>query len=169
MTAIGPYSQAYSLSSECLSPKLRVCRNDRKIEYDKSSIMGILSRTPIYSKFARILQIANMDGIYNQSQADFTLLVVPDMYIPDDFMKTIDTGSARRIVKSSTFNRIIPSILLKDSPATYFMTTDETTKLFVINLYGETIINNRIKFLSMDIRASNGMIHTIDTLIVPYV
>jgi len=167
MTAIGPYTQS-SVKYTHNDPQIRFCRDDKKIAYDKSSIMGILSRTPIFSKFARILQIAQMDGIYDQPQANFTLLAVQNTDISDEFMETIDVGDARRIVKSSSFNRIIPSFLLEDSPVTYFMTTDEGTKLFITNLYGETMINNKIGFKNKDISASNGMIHVIDKVIIPY-
>ncbi len=168
MTAIGPYSQSYMMTHMYSTPDLRVCQNKGKIVYDKSSIMGILDRTPIYSKFARILQIAQMDGVYNQLQANFTLFVTPDSYVSDDLMKSIDVGDARRIVKSSSLKGIIPSVLIEDSPATYFMTTDERTKLFVTNLRGETLINDGIRVIEKDIRASNGMIHTINNVIIPY-
>jgi uncharacterized surface protein with fasciclin (FAS1) repeats len=88
--------------------------------------------------------------------------------VSDDLMKSIDVGDARRIVKSSSLKGIIPSVLIEDSPATYFMTTDERTKLFVTNLRGETLINDGIRVIEKDIRASNGMIHTINNVIIPY-
>lgn len=168
MTAIGPYSQSYMMSHMYSMQDLRACKNKGKIEYDNGTIMGILNRTPVYSKFARILQIAQMDGIYNQSQANFTLFVAPDSCVSDELMRSIDVGDARRIVKSSSLNRIIPSVLIEDSPATYFMTTDERTKLFITNLHGVTLINDGIRVVEKDISASNGMIHTIDNVIIPY-
>lgn len=167
MTAIGPYSQSYMMSHMYSIPDLRVSTG--KIDYDKSSMIGVLNRTPIYSKFTQILQRAKMDGTYNQPQANFTLFIVSNSNIPDGFVESLDVGDARRIVKSSSFNRIIPSIILEDSPANYFTTTDEITKLFITNLYGETFINNNIKVIAKDISCSNGMMHVVNNVIIPYV
>lgn len=167
MTAIGPYSQSYMMSHMYSIPDLRV--KNGVVVYDRGSIMGILSRTPIYSKFARILQIAQMDGIYNDSQANFTLLIVSNENIPNNLIESLDVGDAKRIVKASSLKRIIPLMLLEDSPATYFLTTDDKTKLFVTNLYGKTMINDKINVLHGDIRATNGMIHVVNQLIIPVV
>ena len=64
-------------------------------------------------------------------------------------------------------DRKIPSELLEDSPASYFMTKDPPNRLFVSNISGRTYINNNVNVIHKDMMFANGIIHVVDALLWP--
>jgi uncharacterized surface protein with fasciclin (FAS1) repeats len=137
-----------------------------------TSISGIIEQNSNFSKFKYILELSGLKGIYNASQADFTLLVPSDKSlsnIPEGIFLNMDNATARHIVQSSTLRRRIPIELLEDSPAAYFQTKVPHNPLFITNMNGITYINNSIRIIQSNIEGSNGIIHVIDNLIIPYI
>jgi len=135
-----------------------------------TSLMAIISNHPDFSKFRYMVKLAKLEGIFNSTQADFTIFVPSDKAIAglgDSVFMNMDDAVARHIVKSSTLDRKIPSDLLEDSPASYFLTKDPPNRLFITNISGRTYINNDINVIHKDMQASNGLIHVVDKLIWP--
>ena len=167
MVSIGPYVEELNFRHMFDIPDLRV---KRKQCYPKGTIMGIIERTPQFSKFRQIIKNARMEGPLGDLQVDATLFITSDEYLTEmdeSVVQKMDMSTARHIVKSSMLKRNITSDLLKDSPATYFNTEDSPNRLFVSNISGRTYINNDINIVDGDIFASNGVIHVIDKLILP--
>ena len=69
---------------------------------DKDSIMGILQYTPKYSLFAFMARLANLEGILNSLQADYTLFIPSNKYIErkysENVFKNMDKFTARGTV-----------------------------------------------------------------------
>ena len=113
-----------------------------------------------------------MDNILDNLQADFTLFIPSDTElkyrnIQEDFYVNMDQGTARHIVLSSLLDARIPSEILKDSPATYFITKDPPNRLFITNINEKTRINNLFNVIHYDIVCNNGIIHVVDGMINP--
>ena len=141
-----------------------------EIKYNKDSIMSKLNDNADYSKFKYIIKLANLDGIYSDIQANFTLFVPSDKalsHINDNVFINMDLLTARNIIRSSTLKRRITGAILEDSPRSWFHTLDPRNRLLVTNNNGETFLNNNIKVIHTNISASNGMIHVIDNLLWP--
>lgn len=168
MTSSGPYSQSYNFThmynlgdiKGCL-PKEGLCEN---------SMMGLIKKHPDFTKFAYVMKLANMEDIYNASQANCTLFVPSDQalsHLGDDIFLNMDDAFARHLIKSSTLERRIPSEILSDSPASYFITRSPQNRIFVTNINDQIQINNCINVIHKDMEAGNGLIHVVDGLIWP--
>jgi uncharacterized surface protein with fasciclin (FAS1) repeats len=168
MVSMFPDTQSYNFThmfnikdlNSCI-PRFKKCPN---------SLSGLIQSHPDFSKFYSILKLANLDDIYNDPQANFTLFVPSDnalANIDDSVFKNMDISTARHIVKTSTLDRKIPSELLENSPASYFITKDSSNRLFITNIRGRTYIDTNINVIHKDMEASNGIIHVIDGLIRP--
>ena len=90
-----------------------------------------------------------------------------DRYISDNYIKQLDIGLAREIVKASILDRKINSDLLNSTPVTYYYTKNPLMRMYYTYLYGKSVINNCSTVLKYDINLSNGLIHIINGLIVP--
>ena len=168
MTSIGPYSQSYNMTHMQNIPDLRGCLP--KQGYFPGSIMDIIDKHPDFTKFNYMMKLSKLNGIYNDPQANFTVLVPSDralVHIPEGVFINMDDAVARHIIRASTMNNRITSELLEDSPATYFVTMNRIAKLFVSNINGITYVNNDLRVIHKDMEANNGLLHVIDGLIWP--
>lgn len=168
MVSMGPATQSYNFSHMWNTKDLRGCL-PKEVDYP-TSLMSIINKHPDFSKFRYMVKLAKLEGIFNSTQADFTIFVPSDKAIAglgDSVFMNMDDAIARHIVKSSTLDRKIPSELLEDSPAAYFLTKDPPNRLFITNISGRTYINNDINIIHKDMQAVNGLIHVIDKLIWP--
>lgn len=168
MTSIGPYSQSLNFTHMFNFRDLRGCYPKEVLE--PNSISGIISRHPETKKFSYILNLSNLQGIYNDCQANFTVFVPSDIAIknlPEGVFTNMDLSTARHIVLTSSLNNRITTDILQDSPASYLYTRDPPNRLYVTNISGKTLINNSINVLNGNINATNGIIHIIDSLIWP--
>ena len=168
MVSIGPNSQSYNFTHMFSIPDLR--GHLPKQKNCPNSLMSTISNHPDFSKFHYMVKLGKLEGILNSPQADFTLFVPSDRAIAglnEAVFMNMDDGVARHIIKSSMLNRRIPSELLEDSPASYFITKDPPNRLFITNMSGRTYINNDINIIHKDMITSNGIIHVIDKLIWP--
>jgi uncharacterized surface protein with fasciclin (FAS1) repeats len=177
MTSIFPNSQSYNFTHMFSIQDIRRARK-RPPVYSPNTLMGIIDRNPCFSRFKYIIQLAELDGIYNDEQANFTLFVPDDMflkYLPESFFTNLDKSFAMHIVQNSTFKNRITSELLEDSAAAYYNTMHKIGKLFISNISQRTYIDNslnptnkEIKIVKKDVIATNGVIHIVDKLIWPY-
>ena len=138
--------------------------------YSKNSIMDVIYNHPDFTKFSYIIKLAEMDGLLNGKQANFTIFVPSDTaikYIKKDVFLNMDQGDAKNIVNSSLLNSRIPKELIVDSPAAYFNTLSPQNRLFVTNINEITKLNNYLTVLHFDIVCTNGIIHVVDKLIDP--
>ena len=168
MVSSGPYTQSMNQTHMFDLPDLRgplpiiiKCPN---------SLSGIVDSHPDFTKFKYMLNLAKLDTLYGDLQADFTIFVPSDnalRHINNNVFLNMNKNTARHIIKSSTLKRKITSAILSDSPASWFHTMDPPNRLFVTNINGKTYLNNTINVVHKDIPASNGIIHVIDGLIWP--
>lgn len=140
--------------------------------YKKGSIMYLLDTHPDFTKFCYIVKLAELDNILDDAQADFTLFVPADSELKyrnniDIRTLNMDVGTARQIVLSSLLDARIPSELLKDSPAAYFITKDPANRMFITNVNENSKINNYMNIIHFDVTCTNGLVHIVDNLINP--
>ena len=168
MTYMGPATQSYDFTHMWDMTDLRAPAGPKS--YCPNSLMYIIATEPDFSKFNYLVNLADMEGVFTDPQADFTIFVPSDKSLvgmgQGPFIN-MDRATARNIIKSSMLNRKITSDILEDSPAAYFITRDPPNRLFVTNLSGVTQINNNVTIIHKNIDAVNGMIHVIDGLIWP--
>ena len=60
---------------------------------------------------------------------------------------------------------LIPKEILTDSPASYYTTKNNSNRMFITNINGNTKINNDVTVLHFDIIRTNGIVHVVDKLI----
>lgn len=141
-----------------------------KGEYCPNSLMEIINKNPDFTKFSYMVKLANLEAILSEAQADFTLFIPSDNAIKDvsdSVFMNMDDATARHIVKSSMLDHKLSADVIKDSPASYFMTKDPPNRLFITNISGNTYINNDINVIKFNVMASNGIIHVIDRMYWP--
>ena len=168
MVSIGPYSEAMNFTQMFDMPDLRGPLP--KIIPCKGSITSIVHEHQDFSSFKYMLNVAKLESVYNDPQADFTVFVPSDKSlssIDNNVFLNMDIAVARHIIKSSTLKRKITAAVLGDSPASWFHTQDPPNRLFITNMNGRTRINNNINVIHKNMYAKNGLIHVIDGFIWP--
>lgn len=168
MTSIRPNNQLYNYTYMTNINDLRNIKKEKT--YNVNSLSGILINNPNFSKFSYILKLAQLDGIYNDPQANFTLFVSDDnslSTLDDGFFINMDMSTARNIIKTCTINNRITGSLLEDSPISLYITLCNPNKLYISNINNITYINNNIKVIKKNIITNNGIIHITDSLILP--
>ena len=88
-------------------------------------------------------------------------------YIPESVFVNMDLVTARNIIQASTLENRITSEILKDSKCSFFTTMNKYNRLSVKNNNINIILNNNINVIQTDIICTNGIIHIIDSLIIP--
>jgi hypothetical protein len=139
--------------------------------YCKGSLMDIINSNPDFSRFAYIIKLARLDTVFNDIQANFTVFVPSNCYIKnisEGVFTNLDISSARQIVLASTLKYRMTSDILKDSPASYFITMNPINSMFITNMNNITYISNCISIIHYDIEATNGIIHVTDQMLWPY-
>lgn len=145
--------------------------NYRKDCYCKNSIMDIIDKNPDFTRFRYIINLAQLNKIFDDIQANFTVFVPSDRalsVIPEGVFTNMDISVARQIVNASTLNYRMTYDLLSDSPFSYFTTMNDVQKLFITNIDSVTNINETVTLIYADIQATNGIIHVTDDIIWPY-
>jgi len=184
MTSSGPYTPYLNFTHMFNIPDLR---GPLPIKLSSpNTLLNIIQLHPDFQKFYHLIKLANLENILNDIQADFTMFVSSDKalsrIIGDDIFTNMDILTARAILRSSMLNNRISSEVFKDSPCAYYNTVDQANRLCITNVNGETYINNtakvnninknlgkNAKVIYKDIVATNGIIHVIDNLIIPYI
>lgn len=170
MVSIGPNSQSLDFNSMYFMNDLR--GDLPKKVFNSNSITSKLFNDPNFTKFSYILKLSNLENLYSDNQADFTLFAVSDKSLTnmnENIFINMDRAVARHIILSSSLERRITGDLLSYSPASYFLTRNKPniSRLFVSNINDTTYINNDIQVLEKDILCKNGIIHIVDNLIYP--
>ena len=143
---------------------------------EPTTLAGIISNTPQFSKFRYILRISGLEAQYNTTQPwdnqGYTLFVPDDQYlqdIPQTVLVNMDKLTAREIIQASTLNRRITAAILQDSPSQYLPSYNRKYRLLVTNPDPLiTLINNDIVITQTDISSSNGIIHVTNGILWPY-
>jgi uncharacterized surface protein with fasciclin (FAS1) repeats len=134
-----------------------------------TSILGFLNKHTDFSKFTRILNIANMHTMFDMIQFDKTVFVPINAGISDEFMETIDQHKAKALINFCMMKRVVNKTIIAGTPASYFITDYKPcSKLLVTNNNGVSILNEQATILDYDINLDNGVIHIIDNILVPY-
>ena len=168
MTTPGPSSQAtdmrhmYSFVDYSSS-------DEKKLYYPSDSISGIISSHPKMKKFWILVKKAKMNGQLAQPQANCTIFVPLDNELKqhDRFFELMDTGLAVRTLNASIMNRRIDKSILEASPVSYIQTRNPSARVYITNIDGVTKMNGNVQIEEFDIRASNGLIHTVNGLLTP--
>lgn len=137
------------------------------------SLWDIICSSPRFTKFRFLVEKAMMSEILNSPQADFTVFVPLDENLTyfQPLFEAMDTLSAKRIVNNSLVQRRLSSEVLMDSPKSYLYTMqiNPDERLCITNMCNRTFINGEIDVVNWDIMATNGIIHTVNSLLVPYI
>ena len=168
MTANQPYSMSMNFQHMWDIPDLR---GKYPISTPcKGSLLDFISSHPDFKIFNFMVKRAQMEDIFNQKQANFTLFIPSDKALSlkdnEDVFTNMDILTAKTIVKASSLNNRIPSEILEDSPNSWYYTMSEQNRLCITNVSGQTYINGDIKILYKDILATNGIIHVTDNVII---
>ena len=166
MVSIGPNSQPNNLTHMFDFVDSR--GPSRAKDVNVNSLMGVINNTKDFSIFKCIVEKALLCDILGSYQANMTIFIPHNNAFSDFELNNIDISLARHIVKALSLDRKIPSELLEDSAASYFVTKDSTNKLLVRNDEGIIFINDYAKVIHKDIITTNGIIHVVDKLIIPY-
>ena len=166
----GPYSQSYNFTSMFdMTDKRGVLPITKPYP---GTLLDTIQSNPDFSKFNYLIKLASQEEVLNCIQANFTMFIPSDESLKktfdDNIFINMDPTTAWYIVKSSMIKNKLPSEILEDSPAAYYYTMSESNRLFITNISGITYINNSIKVIRKDIMSTNGIIHVIDNLIIPY-
>lgn len=168
MTSSGPYTEATDMKQMFNFTDLRGSLPLKKT--CPNSISGILNSHPDFKRFSYMMNLAQLTGLYDDSQADFTLFVPSDdsiKHIPEGAFVNMDQSTARHIIRTSTLRRRITGDLLEQSPAATFYTLDKPNNLWITNISGRTYVNSDVNVIHKDMPCSNGLIHVVDGLLWP--
>ena len=139
-----------------------------------NSILYILENEPDFSLFLSLVKRADLQGIFNNLQADFTVFVPSNKMlllqgIDQGYFVNFDKNKANNIVRALTINKRLPSEVLESTPAMYLYCIDKINRLFVTTDKMKNIrLNNDVNVIFKDMLAKNGIIQVIDGLIDPY-
>ena len=137
------------------------------------TLLSFIENNSDFSIFLYLVKLANFRERLNEKQANFTLFLPSDKELLKRFNENVftnmDPTTAWYIVKSSLLRDRISSEILEDSPAAYYYTDSQPNRMFITNMNGQTYINNCIRIIKKDILTKNGIIHIIDSLIIPNV
>jgi len=123
-----------------------------------------------FSKFKKVVDNANMEGVLNDCEANFTLFLPKDSsltHIPDEFFDTMDAGTAKQILKASLLDDKINKKILVSSPVCYYATLNPKMRMYCTNIGGYTRLNNCATVKEFDINRKGGLIHIVDNILVP--
>ena len=141
-----------------------------EIAPNPNSIYEFITCNKGFSKIKKIVENADLGGILNDIQANFTFIIPHDQSLkeyPEEFFEKMDKGFAKQIINSALINRKIDGDLLSSSPVSYIYTKNPKMRMYITNISGETRINNCVSVLKYNINLGNGLIHIIDGLIIP--
>jgi uncharacterized surface protein with fasciclin (FAS1) repeats len=171
MTYNGPYSQSMNFIHMFDIQDLKG-PYPKKASYP-NTLLNIIENHPDFKKFHFMVKTAQLEDIFNSEQADFTLFIPSDKFLElndnENVFVNMDILTARNIVRTSMLNNRISSEILEDSPNSWYYTVNKSNRLCITNVRNETYINGNIKVIYKDIVATNGIIHVIDNIIIPYI
>lgn len=171
MVSIGPYIQSHDYTHMFDIPDYR--KPLTQFNTRAGSIMGLLQHNKDFSKFKFLVELANMEGILDDPQANCTVFVPSDVYLKDKYSDSLfvnmDRGTAKKIVQYSIIDRRIGYELLSASPAIYYFTRLKATpKLLCETVNGQTKLNGCAVIVKPNVPLNNGLIHVVDNLLITH-
>jgi uncharacterized surface protein with fasciclin (FAS1) repeats len=140
------------------------------------SIMDIIQNNPDFSIFNHLVNLADMNGIFNTQPAKFTVFVPSDSHLQKCFdintFLNMDKYTARQIILYSTLPKIADLSTLQLSPILELETrlTLQTPGFKIVVQTPpnqETLINNNVRILQPNLPCINGLIHIVDFPLIP--
>jgi uncharacterized surface protein with fasciclin (FAS1) repeats len=168
MTTSAPATQGYNFTHMYDFTDFRSNREVQMCE-NPNSMYFTLKKSGKFNRFLEIVKNANFSAQLNAEQANFTLFVPTDDSILQSqaYFEKMDSGMARQILDASMLRRRIDKTLIESCPVAYYPTLSPTSKMYITNISGNTVINQQYRVKEYDIKCSNGLIHIVDGLIQP--
>lgn len=117
-----------------------------------------LSDKPYFVEFAKLLVYLQIDGIFNNSQADFTLFV-PETSLGD--FTSYDSYFLQKLVKYHTIQQALPAPFLTRTQAMFIYPKLEGTRILVENISTPTPLLNREAVIKDMIVVNGSVIYVI--------
>ena len=156
----------------------------------KGSLMGLIDKNKDFSIFYYMIQLAQLEGILNDIQANFTIFIPSDTYIekkyPENIFINMDKYTAREIVLYHILNGKITYETLLSSKGMYLDTRIDPevhATILLENYHGVLTLNNNARIITQQLSISqpgkeensdknnivlnNGIIHIIDDILIP--
>ncbi len=164
MVSIGPYTESLNFTHQFDLHPAKVAKPK-----PRNSLWGMLETNPEFSAFKRIVSKAKMEGHLNDPQTDLTLFVPSDRYLdlPPGYLENMDLLTARKMVNFAALNRKIPLSLITAQPVIKLVTRLAANKMYVTTLNCRTVLHGATNLLYGDIEVGNGLIHVVDSILVP--
>jgi len=139
---------------------------------DIGSIMDMIQNNPDFTMFNHLVNLADMNGIFNTQPAKFTVFVPSDSHLKTCFdinlFLNMDKYTARKILLYSTLPKIADMNALNLSPVLELETRIPGFRIVVQTPPNkETLINNNVRILKPNIHCVNGLIHIVDYPLIP--
>jgi uncharacterized surface protein with fasciclin (FAS1) repeats len=125
---------------------------------DRDSLANFISNNPRCTKFAKLLNDANLYNEYNSSLTNYTVLIPTDNSILNSSIY-----DSRELIKTYTLPVIIPFELLAQNMGAYYNTKNGSEKLFIEYNNGEVYVDRQFRIVDANIQTANGMIHLISS------
>lgn len=136
--------------------------------FNQNSVLCALHQHGCFEKFIDLITRAGLAGIYNSTQTNVTMFIPMDNTISNEWLKTVDSYKAKRIVLYHTLARTISAAFLKSSKAMYLNTKIPGSKL-LCERFGNShpVVNRHSRILGCPIMGGKGTfsIFIIDTLL----
>ncbi len=122
-----------------------------------------------YQHFSYLLDISELAGRYNDSQAQFTLFAPKDKSLSPQVKRAItnaDKNTAMRIVDMCTLPRVVDEKTLLSSRYAKVETRNAKNKV-IINCDKTGCFINDKRIVTADCRLNNGIVYETDGLLIP--
>lgn len=162
MTSIGPYDNIHEMNHmwDFTDIRGKFPINAWRL----NGIMGTLKRLGTFTKFLKIIKMANMEHKFDHTLFDSTIFVVDDKTINDDFIDQMDTGTARQIIDSFLISGQLDPEFIKSSPMSYY-TNKRGDNILVSNINNDTYVNQNSLIVNHFV-TDNGIIYQLDSLCI---
>ena len=154
---------------------LVACSDDDDKQPTHSTIVDVAKGNPDFSILVQALGITGLDVALDNNAASFTVFS-PTNQAFVDLLEELGLNGLADVPKATLSNILLYHVLDGSKMAAsittgYYSTlsagpTDNTNLSLYVDM-GTTMINNRAKITATDVRASNGVIHVIDKVILP--
>jgi len=133
------------------------------------SLLEYIENDPELTKIKYLIHLANFDHLYNDPNANFTLLLPKDSdlkYLGEDYFSEIDRGSAVKILNHCTIHG---QFYIRDLNSPFLLIeTKGKTRLRIERSEDVLYIDRTYKLdKNIDIQLGNGVIHYVDGLMCP--
>ncbi len=159
MTSSIPISMPMNFSHTFLNRE--ICNQQTVCE---NSLLYIIQNRPDLSLFLYLIELADLQHIFNDIQANFTVFVFNNINIDNKLISKFDKHTALSIVRACVIPTRICSEIYIDSPISHYYSIDKTNRLTITNISGISYVNNNAIIVQQDLLCNNGIIHVIDNI-----